>query len=125
MVAMVDEAVAMVTKLETNGNRFKIVQVQLDIELKEDANINKTRERKTCIQLYSQGKSTREIAKEARMSFRDIGVILNKVVKKENEGLKEAIRQQDNNNIDAEKNQEQQRQHTILINPSIQTLLRR
>ena len=48
MVAMVNEAVAMVTKLETNDNRFKIVQVQLDIELKEDANINKTRERKTC-----------------------------------------------------------------------------
>ena len=34
------------------------------------------------LDLYNQGKSTREIAKEARMSFRDIGVILNKVVKR-------------------------------------------
>jgi shikimate kinase len=30
--------------------------------------------------LYNQGKSTREIAEEARMSFRDIDVILNKAI---------------------------------------------
>jgi DNA-binding NarL/FixJ family response regulator len=32
------------------------------------------------LDLYNQGKTIREIAKEARMSFRDIGVILNKAV---------------------------------------------
>jgi hypothetical protein len=32
------------------------------------------------IELYNQGKTIREIAKEVRMSFRDIGVILNKAV---------------------------------------------
>jgi transposase len=58
--------------------------------------------------LYSQGKNIREIAKEARMSFRDIGVILNKVMEQENEGLKEVIKQQDNNNIDAAKEKEKE-----------------
>ena len=59
--------------------------------------------------LYNQGKTFREIAKEARMSFRDIGIILNKVVEeKETEGLKEG---QNNNN--AEKNQ-QEYQHLSL-----------
>jgi DNA-binding CsgD family transcriptional regulator len=32
------------------------------------------------LDLYNQGKSTREISEEARMSFRDIGVILNKAM---------------------------------------------
>ena len=35
------------------------------------------------LELYNQGKTIREIAKEARMSFRDIGVILNKAVEEE------------------------------------------
>jgi hypothetical protein len=41
-----------------------------------------TREEKERLVLdrYNQGKSTREIAEEARMSFRDIGVILNKAM---------------------------------------------
>ena len=39
-----------------------------------------TREQKErlVLDLYNQGKSTREIAEEARMSFRDIGAILDK-----------------------------------------------
>jgi transposase len=56
------------------------------------------------LDLYNQGKTIREIAKEVRMSFRDIGVILNKVVEeKKTEGSKE---QQD----DAEKSHEQEQQ---------------
>jgi hypothetical protein len=35
---------------------------------------------KLVLDLYNQGKSTREIAEEARMSFRDIGVILNTAI---------------------------------------------
>ena len=35
---------------------------------------------KLVLDLYNEGKSTREIAEEARMSFRDIGVILNKAI---------------------------------------------
>jgi DNA-binding NarL/FixJ family response regulator len=43
------------------------------------------------LELYNQGKTIREIAKEARMSFRDIKVILNKAVeeKKKTEGIKQ------------------------------------
>jgi DNA-binding CsgD family transcriptional regulator len=49
-----------------------------------------TREEKEwlVLDLYNQGKSTREIAEEARMSFRDIGAILNKAVE-EKEASKE------------------------------------
>jgi transposase len=55
---------------------------------------------------YNQGKTYREIAKEARISPRDIGVILNKVIEqKKTEGLKE---QQDNINSKKNQNQEQQ-----------------
>ena len=54
------------------------------------------------LDLYNQGKTYREISKEARISPRDIGIILNKVI----EDKTEAKDQQDNN-TDADKNQEQ------------------
>ena len=42
------------------------------------------------LDFYNQGKTIHEIAREARVSFRDIGVILNKIVgEKKTEGLKE------------------------------------
>jgi hypothetical protein len=56
------------------------------------------------IDLYNQGKTYHEISKEARISPRDIGVILNKVIEaKKIEGLKE---EQDT----SEKNQNQEQQ---------------
>ena len=61
------------------------------------------------LELYNQGKTYREISKVARISPRDIGIILNKAVeKKKTEGTKE---EQDNNN--AEKNRPEQ-QHVSL-----------
>jgi hypothetical protein len=54
------------------------------------------------IELYNQGKTYREISKEARISPRDIGIILNKVIEEKSEGVKE-----EQGNIDSEKNQEQ------------------
>ena len=53
-----------------------------------------TREEKErlVLDLYNQGKSTREIAEEARMSFRDIGAILEK--SKRGEGSKQGQAQQ-------------------------------
>jgi transposase len=48
------------------------------------------------LDLYNQGKTIREIAKEARMSFRDIGIILNKTLEEKTEASKE--QGQDNNN---------------------------
>jgi transposase len=56
------------------------------------------------LDLYNQGKTIREIAKEARMSFRDIGVILNKAVEEKTEGIK----QQDDAEENCEQEQEQQ-----------------
>ena len=41
------------------------------------------------LDLYNQGKTYRKISKEAKISPRDIGVILNKVVEKKIEGSKE------------------------------------
>ncbi|HEX5893046.1 MAG TPA: hypothetical protein VFY41_09310 [Nitrososphaeraceae archaeon] len=41
------------------------------------------------LHLYNQGKTIREIAKEARMSFRDIGAILNKTFTEKAEVSKE------------------------------------
>jgi hypothetical protein len=54
------------------------------------------------LDLYNQGKTYREIAKEARISPRDIGIILNKVIKDKTEELNEE--EQD----DAEKKKEQE-----------------
>ena len=53
------------------------------------------------LDLYNQGKTYREISKEARISPRDIGVILNRIEEKT-----EAKVQQDNN-TDADKDQQQ------------------
>src|SRR5919112_3798650 len=55
------------------------------------------------VDLYNQGKTIREIAKEARMSFRDIGVILNKRIEEKTE----AKGQQDNSGTE-KKHEEQQ-----------------
>jgi hypothetical protein len=57
------------------------------------------------LDLYNQGKTYREISKEARISPRDIGIILNKAIEVKTEGSKE----QD----DAEKNR-QEEQHLSL-----------
>jgi hypothetical protein len=55
---------------------------------------------KLLLDLYNQGKNTREIAKEARMSFRDIGSILNKADE----------RREQYNNIENKKQQQEQEQ---------------
>ena len=62
------------------------------------------------LDLYNQGKTYREISKEARISPRDIGVILNKVVKEKGEASKE--QGQDNN--DAGDKEQEQQQHLSL-----------
>jgi hypothetical protein len=70
-------------------------------------------ERERLVQeLYNQGKTYREISKVARISPRDIGIILNKVIEeKTKESKEEGIKQQhDTKN----QNQEQQQQHLSL-----------
>jgi DNA-binding transcriptional regulator LsrR (DeoR family) len=64
------------------------------------------RERLVIDLYYNQGKTYREISKEARISPRDIGVILNKAV----EGKKiEGNEEQDNTDSEKNQNLEQQR----------------
>jgi|ERR671922_2215034 transcriptional antiterminator len=63
------------------------------------------RERLVLELYYNQGKTYREISKEARISPRDIGVILNKVIK---EKKTEGLREEEQDNIDLEKNQSQE-----------------
>jgi hypothetical protein len=65
------------------------------------------RERLVLELYYNQGKTIREVAKEARMSFRDIGVILNRVVEGK---TNEAEEQEDK---DAEKNKDEERQLSL------------
>ena len=64
------------------------------------------------LDLYNQGKTYREIAKEARISPRDIGVILNKVEEeKTKESIEEGTKQQDDN---TKQNKQQEQQHLSL-----------
>jgi transposase len=68
------------------------------------------RERLVLDLYYNQGKTYREISKEARISPRDIRIILNKVV--EQKDGEEGVKQQDNNDAEENKQQEQeQEQH--------------
>ena len=68
------------------------------------------RERLVLDLYYNQGKTYREISKEARISPRDIGIILNKVMEeKKADGTKEEEQEQD----DAGKNQEQEQQLSL------------
>jgi hypothetical protein len=68
------------------------------------------RERLVIELYYNQGKTYREISKEARISPRDIGVILNKVAEEKNG--EEEIKQQDNDN--GKDHREQEYQHLSL-----------
>ena len=69
----------MVTKLVTSGNSFKLLFGLIDIEQKRKMSMTRQERQRLVLDLYhNQGKNIREIAKEARMSFRDIGSILNK-----------------------------------------------
>jgi hypothetical protein len=65
--------------------------------------LNRQERERLVLELYNQGKTIREIAKEVRMSFRDIGVILDKAAEEKTKG-EEGIKQ--NNNNGGEKNQQ-------------------
>jgi hypothetical protein len=63
------------------------------------------------LELYNEGKTYREISKEARISPRNIGAILNKAVEEKSEGIK----QPDDNNNDAGENKEQEQQQHLSL----------
>ena len=71
------------------------------------------RERLVLELYYNQGKTYRQISKEARISPRDIGIILNKAIEeKKSQGSKEE--EQDNIDLKKNQNQEQQQPHLSL-----------
>jgi transposase len=63
---------------------------------------------KLVLDLYNQGKNIREIAQEARMSFRDIGSILNKADERREQ------KQYNNNDIESKKQEQEQEQQQEL-----------
>jgi transposase len=90
----------------------------------EDTNLTiLTRQEKErlVLDLYNQGKTYREISKEVRISPRDIGIILNKVM----EEKIEAKAQQDNNEAKQNQQEQQQQQHLSLSNQTAFDIERR
>ena len=88
----------MITKLVShdNNNSFKLPLCYIYLEDTKYMTILTRQERERLVlDLYNQGKTYREISKQARISPRDIGAILNKIMEeKKTEGLKEEERQQ-------------------------------
>jgi hypothetical protein len=75
----------------TSGNSFKLPLCYVFLEDTKYMTIltRQERERLVLELYYNQGKTYREIAKAARISPRDIGIILNKVIEEKVEGSKE------------------------------------
>jgi transposase len=105
-----NKVVEMVTKLVTGVARALSFHYTIFLEDTIYMTILTRQERETLVlDLYNQGKTIREVAKEARMSFRDIGAILNKVVEEKTERLKE-----DNNGAEKSQQEEEQQQQLSL-----------
>src|SRR5215217_9133533 len=86
----------------TRGNSFKLPLYYIFLEEIYMTILTRQERERLVLDLYNQGKTYREISKEARISPRDIGVIL-KAFEPKTERLKQ---EHDNNN--AEKNQQEQ-----------------
>ena len=107
-----NKMIAIITILVTSGNSFKLLLYNIYLEDTKYMTIltRQERERLVIDLYYNQGKTYREIAKEARISPRDIRIILNKAVEqKMTEGLKE---EQDNINS---KNHNQENEQRLSI----------
>ncbi len=99
----------------TRSNSFKLPVYYIFLEdIKYMAILTrKGRERLVLELYYNQGKTYREISKVARISSRDIGIILNKVIEeKTKESKEEGIKQQDDNAT--QNKQQEQQQHLSL-----------
>ena len=101
-----NEVITLITKLvsiDNNNNSFKLALYYIFVEDTKYMTILTRQEReRLVIDLYNQGKTYREICKEARISPRCIGVILNKVFEEKTEAKGQQV-----NNNDTENNQEQ------------------
>jgi hypothetical protein len=80
--------ITMITKLVTNDNNssFKLLLYHIFLEYTKHMMILTRQERERLVlDLYNQGKTYREISKEARISSHDIEVVLNKAVEEKEE----------------------------------------
>jgi hypothetical protein len=99
----------------TRGNSFNLPLYYIFLEDIKYMTILTRRERERLVLdlYYNQGKTYREIYKVARISPRDIGVILNNVIEeKTKESKEEGIKQQDDNARQIK--QQEQQQHLSL-----------
>jgi hypothetical protein len=97
------------------GNSFKLPVYYIFLEDTKYMTILTRQERELLVLdlYYNQGKTYREIAKEARISPRDIGIILNKAIEeKTKESKEEGIKQQDDN---AKQNKQQPEQQHLSL----------
>jgi hypothetical protein len=94
----------------TSGNSFKLPLHKFLEDTNYMTILTRQERERLVLDLYNQGKTYREISKEARISPRDIGLILNKVIAEKTKESKEAIKQQDDN----VKQNKQQEQHLSL-----------
>jgi hypothetical protein len=96
----------------TRENSFKLPSYYIFLEdIKYMTILTRQERERLVLDLYNKGKTYREISKEARISPRDIGVILNKVVE---EKKTEGLREQGQDNIDLENQNQEQKQHLSL-----------
>jgi DNA-binding CsgD family transcriptional regulator len=73
-----NEVIAMITELVSDDNNsYKLPLIKL-VETKNMMVLTREEKRRLVLDLYNQGRTYREIAKEARISPRDIGHILRK-----------------------------------------------
>jgi hypothetical protein len=105
-----NKAVAMIKnwyQMITRGNSFKLPLYYIFLKDTNMTILTRQERERLVLDLYNQGKTYREISKEARISPRDIGVILNKVFGEKIEEIKQDDAQKN-------QNQEQQQQHLSL-----------
>src|ERR671915_184774 len=73
----------------TRGNSFKLLYPIFLEDTKYMTILTRQERERLVLDLYNQGKTYREISKVARISPRDIGIILNKVIEEKSEGIKQ------------------------------------
>jgi hypothetical protein len=87
--------VAIITKLVSDDNNNSLAWTILCLlKIEYMAILTRQEKERLVLELYNLGKTYREISKEARISPRDIGIILNKRIEEKTEGWKEE--EQDN-----------------------------
>src|SRR5918992_2092115 len=95
----------------TRGNSFKLLYPIFLEDTKYMTILTRQERERLVRELYNQGKTYRKISKEARISPRDIGAILNKAVEEKN--AERSKEEQDNNGVKSQNQEQQKRQLSL------------